>query len=141
MVVPVIGMEAPVIGWIDSLLMAAAMAVAGCPRTYRRQAIFAFAAFDLLASFAGLPFTAWRGAAVVFAFALSFAVIGLARKRPVLFALVPVLCAVDNLFLPVNAASSQLSAALSDGLASGIMASVGFSLGAFLLKRVEGATA
>ena len=45
----------PTTGWIDSFVMAAAMAISGCPRVYRCQAVFGFMAFDFLASCAALP--------------------------------------------------------------------------------------
>ncbi len=134
-------MQLEMLGWIDSLLMAAVMAMTGCPRDHRRQAIFGFMAFDFLASFAGWSLTAPRAIAVLFAFALSYAAIGAARKRPILNALVPVLCSVDNLFLGGVSGPFQFWPAAAEGVASGIAAWAGFRLGSLLLERMKGAVA
>ncbi len=130
-------MDQPIIGWIDSFVMATAMALAGCPRTYRRQVIVGFMIFDFLGSLAGLSLDAGRALIVVSAFALSFVAIYAGRKRPAFYALVPILCATDNLF----SGPSQAGSAVVDGVASGVVACAGFWLGAFLQKRFKGAAA
>jgi hypothetical protein len=134
-------MEILSIGWIDSLVMAAAMGMAGCPHVYRRQAVFGFMAFDFTASLTGWTLTVPRATIVLLAFALSFAVIAAARKWPALYGLVPVLCSVDNLFMGSGGGPFRFLPALGEGVASGIVAWAGFKLGGLLLKHVKGVTA
>lgn len=126
----------PNAGWIDSFLMAAAMAVSGCPRAYRRQAIAGFIAFDFLASRAALPFDVPGAGAVLLAFALAFALIRAGMTRPVFYLLVPVLGCVDNLFVASNDVL-QFWPALADGMASGVAAWAGFSLGNAIVAREQ----
>jgi hypothetical protein len=112
-------------GSIDSLLMAAAMALTGCPRAYQRRAIFGFMAFDFLASFAGLPISAMATTTVTFAFVFSFAIIFVGKHKPLLYAFVPILCCVDNLFADTSVPFRVWSAA-TDSITSGALAWIGF---------------
>jgi hypothetical protein len=130
-------------GWMDSFLMATGMAISGCPLTFRRQVIAGFIAFDFLASFAGLSLNVPGAVAVVLAFALAFALIRAGMTRPVFYLLVPVLGCVDNLFV-AGSNTFQLWPALSEGVASGIAAWAGFTLGCAILapdKRTKGGLA
>ena len=126
----------PNAGWIDSFLLAGAMALSGCPRVYRLQAIAGFMAFDFLASRAALPFEAPGAIGVVLAYTLAFALIRAGMRRPFLYLLVPMLGCVDNLFVPGNDAA-QVGAALADGIASGVAAWAGFYAGKALLMRAQ----
>src|SRR5450631_2935995 len=122
-------MGIPITGSIDSLLVAAAMAIAGCPQAYRRQAIFWFMAFDFVATFTGWSFGVSQETAVLFALALACPVLYAARKRPALYAVLPVLCSVDNLFMGAGDGRMQFWPAAGAAVSSGILAFIGFSLG------------
>jgi hypothetical protein len=126
----------PNAGWIDSFLMAAAMAASGCPRAYWRQAITGFVVFDFLASRAALPFDVPGALAVLLAFGLALALIRAGKARPEFYLLVPVLGSVDNLFVAGNDVF-QFWPALGEGFASGVAAWAGFSLGKAILARQQ----
>jgi hypothetical protein len=126
----------PNAGWVDSFLTAAAMAVSGCPRNFRRQAIAGFIVFDFLASLAALPFDLPGAVAVLLASALAFVLIRAGMTRPVFYLLVPVLGCVDNLFVARNDVF-QFWPALAEGIASGVAAWAGFSLGNAILVRKQ----
>jgi hypothetical protein len=132
-------MGIPITGSIDSLLMAAAMAIAGCPEAYRRQAIFWFMAFDFVATWTGWSFGLSHATAVLFALALASPVLYAAPKRPALFALLPILCSADNLFMGASDGPMQFWSAAGAAISSGILAWMGFSLGSFLARRIKGA--
>lgn len=131
-------MEIPIIGSIDSFLMAAAMALAGCPQAYRWQAIFWFIAFDFAATFTGWSFGISNGAAVLFVLALASPVLYATRKRPGLFALLPVLCSADNLLMG-GGGPAQFWSAAGAAISTGVLAFIGFSLGSLLARRIQGA--
>ena len=132
-------MEMQITGSLDSLLVAAAMAIAGCPRAYWRQAIFWFMAFDFVATWTGWSFGVSHPAAVLFALALACPVLYAARKRPALYALLPVLCSADNLFKGPGDGPMQFWPAAGAAISSGILAFIGFSLGSLLARRIRGA--
>jgi hypothetical protein len=132
-------MGIPITGSIDSFLMAAAMAIAGCPQGYRRRAIFWFMAFDSAATWTGWSFGVSDGTAVLFALALAGPVLYAARKRPALYALLPVLCSTDNLFMGASDGPAQFWSAAGAAISSGFLAFIGFSLGSLLARRVQGA--
>jgi hypothetical protein len=129
----------PITGSIDTLLVAVAMASAGYPQSYRRPAIFWFTAFDFVATWTGCSFGVSQGTAVLLALALAYPVLHAARKRPALYALLPVLCSVDNLFMGASGPMQFWSAA-GAAISSGILAFIGFSLGGLLTRRIQGAT-
>jgi hypothetical protein len=133
-------MGIPIIGSLDSLLIAAAMALAGCPQAWRRQAIFWFMAFDFVATFTGWSLGVSYGAAVFFVLALACPVLYAARKHPGLYALLPALCSADNLLMGRGDGPMQFWSAAGAAVASGILAFVGFSLGSLLARRIQGAT-
>jgi hypothetical protein len=126
----------PNAGWIDSFLMAAAMAVSGCPRVYRLQAIAGFMAFDFLASRAALPFEVPGAIAVLLAYALAVALVRAGMMRPIFFLFVPVIGCVDNLFV-AGSDVIQFWPALAEGIASGVAAWAGFSVGKAILTRTQ----
>jgi len=133
-------MEIPIIGSIDSLLMAAAMAVVGCPRAWRTQVILWFIAFDFAATFTGWSFSVAHGPAVLLVLALACPVLYAARKRPSLYFLLPVICSADNLLLGSGDGPWQFWSAVVAAASTGILAFVGFSLGGLAARRIQGGT-
>jgi hypothetical protein len=132
-------MGIPITGSIDSLLVAAGMAIAGCPQAYRRQAIFWFMAFDFVATWTGWSFGVSHAAAVLFALALACPVLYAARKRPALYLLLPVLCSADNLLIGAGNEPMQFWTEAGAAIVSGVLAFLGFSLGSLLERRIQGA--
>jgi hypothetical protein len=130
----------PIIGCIDSFVIAAAMAVSGCPRAYQHKAVLGFAAFDFLASWLAFPFTTQHAWIVLIASALSFVLIYAAKRWPTLFLLVPVLCCLDN-FFGASGGRFQLGSAAAEAVASGAMAWMGCSMGSLLRDRSKGGIA
>jgi hypothetical protein len=129
-------MHLPIVCSIDSFIAAAAMAVAGCPRTWRRALIAGFATFDMLAGLSGLSLSPSAATAIVLiALIAAAAILAPARKYPALFLLVPVLFSADNLALGVTDVHISLSSALIDGVSSGVMAAAGLAAVASLAKR------
>src|SRR5437868_3454337 len=131
-------MEIRIVGSIDSFLVAAAMALAGCPQTWRPQAILWFMAFDFVGTSTGWSLGVPHGAAVAFALALAFPVLYAARKRPVLFLLLPLIGSADNLLMG-GEGPMRFSAAAGAAICTGILAFIGFSLGGLLSHRIQGA--
>jgi hypothetical protein len=120
-------MHLPIVGSIDSFLAAAAMVVAGCPRSWRRTVIVGFAAFDMVAALTSVPVNPTTTALIVaFAILAAALVIVRARKYPVLFLIVPVLLSADNLVFSTFGIRTSLLSALIDGVSSGVMAAAGF---------------
>lgn len=130
----------PIIGCIDSFVIAAAMAVSGCPRAYQRKAVLGFAAFDFLASWLAIPFSTQHAWIVLIASALSFVLIYGAKRWPTLYLVVPVLCCLDN-FVGASGGPFQLGSAVAQAIASGAMAWAGFSIGGLLRDRSKGGIA
>jgi len=128
-------MYVPIAGSIDTLAVAAAMAFAGCPISYRRWAIVGFTLFDALAGLAGSrwAFSMPPVPAVLLEVALAVPVLCLARRRPVYYLTLPLLFSVDNLLLGAGD-SLPARAAVLDGLASGALACCGFLAASVALR-------
>jgi hypothetical protein len=125
-------------GSIDSLLISVVMAIAGCPQAYRRQAIFGFMAFDFVAACTGWSSGVSPALAVLSVLALSCPVLYAARTRAALYALLPILCSIDNLLIGASDSPLQLWLATRDAICSGILAWAGFTFGTSLTGRMKG---
>jgi len=73
----------------------------------------------------------------LFVLALACPVLYAARKRPALYALLPVLCSLDNLLIGGGSATPFWPAA-GASIATGILAFIGFSIGGLLGRRMQG---
>jgi hypothetical protein len=126
------------LGSIDSLLIAAAMAITGAPPGWRRRAVVGFAVLDFVGAWIGRPTLAlFPVAALLVSLLLAGPVLYAARRRPMLYALLPVVCAVDNLLIGSEGGPSQVLSAAMDGVASGLLAWIGLAIGDAVTRRFE----
>jgi hypothetical protein len=121
---------------LDSFLAGAGLSLAGCPNHYRRRLTFSFIAWDTLAALSG----AWLrvqipAAAIALALMASLLILLGAKKKPMLYLLIPVLLGVDNFAAGALRGTTSLgSLALLGGLCSGIAAWTGLLVGRRALR-------
>lgn len=131
-------MNLPLVGSIDSFLVAPVMVLAGCPAIYRNGVILGFLVCDTLAGLAGSALSvAVPPAAFVVAVTLAAPVFLFARRWPAMYLALPLLFSIDNLVIGSSDATATLWAHLAGGIASGALAFGGFTVGSWgLLARL-----